>query len=382
MRLHLKQLRFLPLVLLMTGFFSAPAAASSSEGGSETYNATEVTMHHLTDNYKLEIYETSDGHHVGLDLPRILYNPIEGSLDFYGSTHAAEADGYVMKDQYIEDAHHGEFLVPQAREEMKRIGQQLETASGKEKEQLLEQKAQLASRYGVTDFSITQNVFFMLLTAVLLILMFGSMARYYNQDPNRPPKGLAAFLEPVVVFIRDEVAKPNIPHYYMKFTPLLLTFFFFILILNLFGITPTGPNITGNISVTLSLALVTLVATNIFATKSYWMHIFWFPGVPIALKPLMFVVEFIGIFTKPFALTVRLFANITAGHVIILSLLGLIFVMGKMGSNPVAGYGVSIISVAFALFIDCLELLVAFLQAYVFTLLSAVFIGQAAEEAH
>lgn len=355
----------------------------ASGGSNEEYNATEVTMHHLTDNYMVELFATEDGHHVGLTLPRIFWNPVDGQLEFYGSTHAAEEAGYVMKDAYDPDAHHGALLLPEAKSELMMLQQKMDQASSAEAREILQdQKAAVINQYAPIDFSITQNVFFMLLTAAILLFLFLRMARFYKKDPNRSPRGAASLLEPVVVFIRDEVAKPNIPHHYAKFTPLLLTFFFFILVLNLFGITPTGPNVTGNISVTLALALVTLVATNAFATKDYWMHIFWFPGVPVALKPLMFVVEFVGIFTKPFALTVRLFANITAGHVIILSLLGLIFVMGDMGANPAAGYGVSVVSVAFSLFIDCLEILVAFIQAYVFTLLSAVFIGQAAEESH
>ena len=371
--------------ILTTLFFlmALPAFPNSEGGSEESYNPTEVTMHHLTDNYKVELFTTEDGHTVGLTLPRIFWNPVEGSIDFFGSTQAAEKDGYVMKSEYKEEAHHGELLVPGAQSELMVIQRKMEFANTPEaRDKLEDQREAVISKYSPIDFSITQNVFFMLLTAAIMLVLFLSMASFYKKDSRRAPKGAASLLEPVVVFIRDEVAKPNIPHHYQKFTPLLLTFFFFILVLNLFGITPTGPNVTGNISVTLALALITLITTNVFATKEYWTHIFWFPGVPVALKPLMFVVEFVGIFTKPFALTVRLFANITAGHVIILSLLGLIFVMGDMGANPAAGYGVSIVSVAFSLFIDCLELLVAFIQAYVFTLLSAVFIGQAAEESH
>jgi F-type H+-transporting ATPase subunit a len=181
------------------------------------------------------------------------------------------------------------------------------------------------------------------------------------------------------LFVRDDIAISNLgEHRYEKFMPYLLTVFFFILINNLMGLIPFPPpfgaNVTGNIAVTLTLALFTFFITQINGSKTYWKHIYATPGVPVWLLPIMFPVELIGMFTKPFALMVRLFANITAGHIIVLSLVSLIFIFKSLAVAPV--------SILFVIFMDCLELLVAFLQAYVFTLLSALFIGLAVKEEH
>jgi len=232
------------------------------------------------------------------------------------------------------------------------------------------------------DFSITKNVLFMFFASILLLWVFISIARKYKNNPAQAPKGLQSALEPIIVFIRDDIAKTYIPHHYERFLPLLLSFFFFIWFLNMMGLIPLSANVTGNIAVTASLAIITMIVTNINARKNYWIHIVWFPGVPIFVKPIMFIVELVSVFTKPFALTIRLFANITAGHLVILSFVSLIFIFGKLGAVPVAGWGTSIISVAFALFIDMIEILIALLQAYIFTTLSALFIGQAVETSH
>ena len=204
------------------------------------------------------------------------------------------------------------------------------------------------------------------------------MARFYKkQDGHSSPKGVASFMEPIVVFVRDEIAKNNIGRHYNRFVPLLLTFFFFIWINNVLGLIPIfpgGANLTGNIAVTMVLALVVMVVTNLNGNKNYWSHIFWMPGVPVAVKPLLAVVEFIGIFTKPFSLMIRLFANITAGHIIVLSLISLIFIFETVLVSPV--------SVLLTLFISVLEILVTALQAYIFTLLTALYIGAALQEHH
>jgi F-type H+-transporting ATPase subunit a len=230
------------------------------------------------------------------------------------------------------------------------------------------------------DFSITVNVLYLFIAAGLMLLIFLTIARRYKRNPYAAPRGIQSLLEPVLVFVRDDVAKSYIGEdQYKKYLPLLYNFFFFIWILNLLGLTPFAANVTGNISVTLTLALTTLVVLIVSATRDYWKHIFWMPGVPAPLKVIMMVVEIIGVIAKPFGLTIRLFAVITAGHVIIVSLVALIFVMGDMGTNPLAGFLISPVSVLFMLFIHLLELFVGTLQAYVFTLLSAVFIGQALE---
>jgi F-type H+-transporting ATPase subunit a len=219
-------------------------------------------------------------------------------------------------------------------------------------------------------------VFTLFLAVFLLLFIFIGMSKFY-QKGNLVPKGLYSALEPIVIFVRDEIALTNIgEEKYKKFLPYLLTVFFFIWIINLLGLVPFFPgsaNLTGNISLTLVLSLFTLFLTNVNGTKYYWGHIFN-PPVPLPLKPLMIIIEFIGILTKPFALMIRLFANITAGHIIILSLLSMIFILKSVY--------VSLVSVPFVIFMTFVELLVALLQAYIFTLLSALFIGLAVEEHH
>lgn len=227
-----------------------------------------------------------------------------------------------------------------------------------------------------TSLSITKNVVVLFLVAFILLLVAFSVAKFYKKNGAVAPKGLSKFIEPLVVFVRDDIAKDNIDHHkYMKYTPYLLTIFFFILIANLVGLLPLlGANLSGNITITFFLAMCTLLVTVFSGNKNYWQHIFATPGVPKVLLIIMMPIEVVGIFTKPFALMVRLFANMTAGHIIILAFIGIIFI------NKSAAWGA--LSVPMALFISILEILVAFLQAYLFTILSALFIGMAVEEAH
>jgi F-type H+-transporting ATPase subunit a len=231
------------------------------------------------------------------------------------------------------------------------------------------------------DLSITKNVAAMLISVVVLLWIMLSVASSYKKGKGAAPKGLANLIEMGILFIRDEVAKPSIGPKYMKFMPYLLTIFFFIFLNNLFGLVPFfpgGANVTGNIAVTLVLALFTFVITSINGNKSYWGHIFMPPGVPKALWILLVPIEIIGMLNKPIVLMIRLFANITAGHIIMLGFFSLIFIFGAMSEG--LGLGVSVMSVAFTTFMNFLELLVAFLQAYVFTLLSALYFGSAVEE--
>jgi len=237
------------------------------------------------------------------------------------------------------------------------------------------------------DFSITKTVLAMFFSMILLMLLFISVANAYKRRPNQAPKKLQLWLEPVVLFIRDDIAIPSIGEKkYERFMPYLLTLFTFILMNNLMGLLPFfpgGANVTGNIAVTLVLAVFTFIITTVNGNKAYWKHIFNAPGVPWWLKfpiPLMPIVELVGVFTKPFVLMVRLFANISAGHIIILGFMSLIFIFGKMHWG--LGLSVSVVSVAFTLFMSLLELLVAVIQAYVFTLLSALYFGMAMEEHH
>ncbi len=226
------------------------------------------------------------------------------------------------------------------------------------------------------DISITKNVFSMFLSVILMMLLFITAARSYNS--SNIPTGIGKFLEPIIVFIRDEVAIPNIgEHYYKRYMPYLLTLFFFIWLNNIFGLIPFFPfssNLSGNIAFTMTLAIVTFIITIFSSKKYYWKHMLWMPGLPIPMKLFLAPIEIIGMFVKPIALMIRLFANITAGHVIILSLVSLVFIF----KSEVVGIG----SVIFAVFISVIEVLVVAIQAYIFTLLSALYFGQALEEEH
>ncbi|MBC7425659.1 MAG: F0F1 ATP synthase subunit A [Bacteroidia bacterium] len=232
------------------------------------------------------------------------------------------------------------------------------------------------------DFSITKNVLALLIGSSLLLIIFLSVARSYTKRQGQAPKGLQSLVEPLIIFIRDEVAGPSIGPKAYKFVPFLLTIFFFIFINNLLGLVPIfpgGANLTGNIAITMVLALMVFVVTSFSGNKTYWKHIFM-PDVPKGLWILLIPIEIIGVVLKPFVLMLRLFANITAGHIIILGFFSLIFIFGEM--NQYLGGGVGIFSVAFTTFMSVLELLVAFLQAYVFTLLASLYIGAAVEEHH
>lgn len=233
-----------------------------------------------------------------------------------------------------------------------------------------------AASHRIYDFSITKNVIALWISVLLLIIIFISIANSYKKRVNAAPKGLQSFLEPVIIFVRDEIARPNIGYKYQKYMPLLLTIFFFIWINNMLGLVPLfpgGANVTGNILFTFVLAFFVLLIVNLSANKYYWKHIFM-PDVPWWLYPIMWPVELIGVISRPFALMIRLYANISAGHIIVLSLISMIFIFKSIAFAPV--------SIAFVLFMDVLELLVAFLQAFIFTILTALFIGTAIEEHH
>jgi F-type H+-transporting ATPase subunit a len=227
----------------------------------------------------------------------------------------------------------------------------------------------------ITDFSITKNVASLILSVTLLLIIFLSVAKAYKKrGVTSAPKGLQSFIEPLILFVRDDVAKPNIGKHYAKFMPFLLSIFFFIWINNMLGLVPFfpgGANLSGNIAFTLVLAVIVFFVVNFNGNKHYWGHIFAMPGVPGWLLP---PIEILGIFTKPISLAIRLFANITAGHVLVLALICLVFVFKSVIVGPFA--------VLFAGFIYCIELLVAFLQAFIFTMLTALYIGMATEEGH
>lgn len=223
------------------------------------------------------------------------------------------------------------------------------------------------------DFSITKNVSFILIVSLLMMLMFSRMAKSYKT--NSIPTGIGRFLEPIILYVRDDIARPNIGEkHYKRYMSFLLTVFFFIWIINLFGLTPLGVNVTNNIAVTFSLAIMTYLITTFTANKYYWKHIFWMPGVPAPMKLILAPIELLGTIIKPFSLMIRLYANITAGHVVLMSIIGLMFIFKNWIGSPLS------FGLAFALAL--LELLVAALQAYIFTMLSALYFGSAVEEHH
>ena len=235
------------------------------------------------------------------------------------------------------------------------------------------------------DFSITKNVFTMLLVSILLLWMFISVARAYKKREGQAPRGMQGFIEPIILFLRDEVVRPFIGEKGDKYLPFILTIFFFILGLNLIGQIPFFPgsaNVTGNLGVTLVLAVFAFLVTNLSGNKHYWEHIFWMPGVPAWVKTILTPVEFMGVFLKPFTLMLRLFANITAGHIVLVSFIGLIFIFGQSGQSVGGSIGGALASIPLTMFMMAIELLVAFIQAFVFALLTASYIGAAVEEPH
>ncbi|MDX1667398.1 MAG: F0F1 ATP synthase subunit A, partial [Saprospiraceae bacterium] len=236
------------------------------------------------------------------------------------------------------------------------------------------------------DFSITKNVFSMLIASILLVWLFLAVARGYKKNEGKAPSGVQSFMEPFFTFMRDEVTIPMIgEEHYERYQPFIMTLFFFILFCNLFGLIPFFPgsaNITGNLAVTLTLAVFTFIVTNINGNRHYWEHVLWMPGIPAWVKVILTPVEILGLFIKPFSLMIRLFANITAGHIIILSLIGLIFLFGNNGQDIGGAVVGGVIGMLFTAFMNLIELLVAFLQAFIFAILSASYIGAAVDEGH
>lgn len=311
--------------------------------------------HHLQDSHDFIFYTDGEtGHHVGFSLPVILLDDglqVFSSSKFHHGETVAESNGNFYK------LFHGKIYKTNAEGVLN-----MDDHGHPTNEKPL-------------DFSITKSVVGMLLTGLLLLLAFSSLARGYKKGPV--PTGFARVLEPLVIYVRDEIARPNIGEKkYRKFMGFLLTVFFFIWTLNLLGLTPLGFNVTGNIAVTVCLAIFTFIIVQFSGTKDYWGHIFWMPGVPVLMKIVLAPIEVLGIFTKPFSLLIRLFANITAGHFVVMSLIALMITM-KAAFGPVVSTGTSIF---LTLFISVIEILVAFLQAFIFTMLSSLFIGMAVEE--
>lgn len=337
------------------------AAASHHEAKEEAVDITKVAFEHILDSHSWHLW--GEGHDaVAIPLPVI----VKGNNGFT----------FFMSSAFHHDVH-GMNVVEVNGDRFVNFEEKIYLASdvANEHGQFLtfNEEGEVANASAL-DLSITKNVTQMFISVIVLVLLFSSIAKSYkSHGVTSAPRGKQSFFEPLIVFVRDDIAKGNIGPKYEKFVPYLLTVFFMILINNVFGLIPIGANLTGNIAFTLVLSVCTLIITNINGNGAYWHHIL-LPPAPKWLYPILIPIEVVGIFTKPFALMIRLFANITAGHIIVISLVGLIFVFKTIYISPV--------SVAFALFIDVLECLVAFLQAYIFTMLTALFIGSAVAEHH
>lgn len=348
--------------LLLSFSFIGNATENPSEETKEAFNVTEMIMHHIKDAHDFHIMDWK-GHAVSFPLPVILWTD-NGLVTFMSSEFHHDDKGQVVVEKK------GQHFV-KFHEKIYYANEEAEYGS-----YISHDAAHHATNARPLDFSITKLVFSMFLSMVLLLLIFGLSARAYKKSENGVPTGIAKFTEPLVVFIRDEVAIPNIGEkHYKRFLPFLLTLFFFIWINNLMGLIPFFPfsaNLSGNIAFTLVLAIITFVITTVNGNKDYWKHIFWMPGLPVPMKLFLAPIEFMGIFIKPISLMIRLFANISAGHIIVLSLISLIFIAESIWVSPA--------SIFFSVFISVIEVLVVAIQAYIFTLLSALYIGSAMEE--
>ena len=334
------------------------------------FDANEVIFGHIMDAHEFHFLSYGPKEHqkhVTIPLPVILYSPQRGLTTFLSSNfhHGHESyKGYVV-------------LTEHNREELKLDPKKYFIGSIVP----VTESGEFDPTVKVYDISLTRNVVQMILALSLLVWIMLSVAKRYKKGEGvtSAPKGMQNTIEVVVNFVKDEVAKPSLGNRYPKYLPLLLTMFFFILINNIFGLIPGSANVTGNIAFTLVLSVISFVVIMFSTNKHYWGHIFN-PPVPMGVKPILVPVEILGVFTKPFALMIRLFANMVAGHILIICLISLIFILGAL--NKVAGIGFAPFSIGFTVFIYLIEILVAFLQAFIFTMLTAVFIGQAFEGSH
>jgi F-type H+-transporting ATPase subunit a len=350
-------MRWVRIILLMLALV-CPEISGRADNDAAEIDVGEILFGHISDSYGWHITDWN-GHHVSIPLPCIV---------------RSSTGWHVFMSSKLEHGHEyeGLFIAEEGRYEDKIV----ERGTGGE----------LVRPF---DISITKNVASLMFTAVLLIIIVLSTARWYRKHDTAQegaPGGFAGLMELMIMMVNDEIIKPSVGEkHYRKYAPYLLTAFFFIFVCNLLGLVPFfpgGANVTGNIAVTMMMALFTFIAINVFADKHYWKEIFW-PDVPLFLKfpiPIMQTIELFGVISKPFSLMVRLFANIMAGHMMVLGLVSVIFVTVKLG--PVINGSMTVIAMLFGLVINCLELLVAFIQAYVFTMLSAVFIGMAHQEEH
>jgi F-type H+-transporting ATPase subunit a len=341
------------------------AAATHDAGAGEHHSAAfapgEMIIEHISDAHEWHIWG-----HIHMPLPVIVKT--DKGFEFFSSSHFRDHETHELipyqSGEYAYKLNHEGHIVV------------WDIAMDKENE---------TATATLLDLSITKNVFTLFLIVAIMLFVFINVAKAYTKRKGQAPKGMQSLFEPLIVFVRDDIAKPSIGKKYERYMPYLLTVFFFIWIGNMLGLIPIfpgGANFTGNIAITMTLAGLTFIITTVTANGHYWRHIFAMPGVPIPILIILTPIEIMGMFLKPIVLMIRLFANMMAGHIIALSFFALIFIFGKGGESAGAGYGVSIGAIAFTVFMAVLELLVCFLQAYVFTMLSAIYFGSAIEEAH
>ena len=318
----------------------------------------EYIAHHLLDSYDFHLFSWEDDskveHHIGFPLPVIL---VDNGVQFFMSSKFHHGETVAESNGNFYKLYHGKIYKTDADG----------TISYNAEHHVTNAKPTI-------DFSITKNVFMMLVVSLLMVWLFSSLAKSYAKNGGIA-SGAGRFFEPIILYIRDDIAIPNIGHKnYKKYMSYLLTIFFFIWFLNMFGLTPLGVNVTGNIAITAGLAILTYLITTFTANKNYWGHIFWMPGVPSLMKIVLAPIELLGTIIKPFSLMIRLYANIVAGHVVLMSIIGLMFIFKNwLGSS---------LSFVLAFALSLLEILVAALQAYIFTMLSALYFGAANEEHH
>ena len=344
---------FLLLILLSASFTHAKEEEKKQTIQEEI---TEYIYHHVQDSHDFSLFSTKDKvtgkkKYYGFPLPVIL---IDDGIKFFMSSKLDHGKKVVESSGKFYKLDHGKIY------ETNSEGHISYNDAGK------------ITNAMPLDLSITKSVFSILLVSILMFFLFTSLAKSYKEN-NLIARGAGRFFEPIVILIRDEIAIPSIgEEKHKRYMAFLLTVFFFIWFLNLLGLSPLGVNVTGNIAVTFGLALITFLITNLTANKTYWKHIFWMPGVPVWLKPLLAPIELLGVFIKPFSLMIRLYANILAGHIVLYSLIGLIFIFKNLVGSS--------LSLVLVFFISMIEILVALLQAYIFTLLSALYFGFAVQE--
>ncbi|MFC4268005.1 F0F1 ATP synthase subunit A [Polaribacter marinivivus] len=373
MKIAQKTIKF--LTIAMVAFFTATTFASGTDkkhddqnDGGRVNTKEEVEayiLHHIKDSHDFSLFsytgDNGERHHFGFPLPIILWTS-EGLVTFMSSEFHHNDDGHVIVEKKG-------LKFAKVHSKIYELDESASSIS-------FDETHHPTNAHKVLDFSITKSVVGILFIGLLLLFWFSRLAKQYKT--KKVPTGFARVLEPLVIYVRDEIAKPNIGEkHYRRFTGYLLTVFFFIWVLNLLGLTPFGFNVTGQLAVTACLAIFTLVIYTVSGTKGYWMHMVWMPGVPVLIRPVLAIIELAGaLLIKPFSLLVRLFANISAGHIVVMSLIAIMFTL-KESLGVVGATGLSLV---LSFFITLIEVLVAFLQAYIFTMLSALFIGMAVED--